>query len=60
MQRKYKILVSISIILVVVSSGILGIFLLVDRGVYNNNFATLRGHGWRVREVAFSPVDPIL
>ena len=25
-----------------------------------NNFANLSGHGWRVREVAFSPVAPIL
>ncbi|MHA2233457.1 MAG: WD40 repeat domain-containing protein, partial [Candidatus Hodarchaeales archaeon] len=24
------------------------------------NFANLTGHGWRVREVAFSPVEPIL
>ncbi|MFX0207191.1 MAG: serine hydrolase [Candidatus Hodarchaeota archaeon] len=25
-----------------------------------NNFANLTGHGWRVREVAFSPIAPIL
>ncbi|MHA2366128.1 MAG: serine hydrolase [Candidatus Hodarchaeales archaeon] len=27
---------------------------------YSNNFANLTGHGWRVREVTFSPVDAIL
>ncbi len=60
MQKKYKILITIGIILVVVPSGTLGIFLLVNWSDFHKNYATWRGHGWRVREVEFSPVDPIL
>jgi WD40 repeat protein len=31
-----------------------------SNGAFSNNFANLTGHGWRVREVAFSPTDSIL
>ncbi|MFW9991874.1 MAG: serine hydrolase [Candidatus Odinarchaeota archaeon] len=33
---------------------------LASTSPYSNNFANLTGHGWRVREVAFSPVESIL
>ncbi len=59
MQKKYKILISVAIILVVVPSGVFGV-LFILRSDFYKNYATWRGHGWRVREVEFSPVDPIL